>query len=70
MDRVLTAEFGLTQILIVAAIAAIFFGGKKVGDLGKGLGDGIRNFKTAMKEDPPAGEKPSKEPERIETKKG
>ena len=69
MDRVLTAEFGLTQILIVAAIAAIFFGGKKVGDLGKGLGDGIRNFKTAMKEDSPKDPAPQKEPDKIEAKK-
>ena len=27
----------------------LLFGGKKVGDLGKGLGEGIRNFKTALK---------------------
>jgi sec-independent protein translocase protein TatA len=29
----------------------LLFGGKKVGELGKGLGEGIRNFKTALKGD-------------------
>ncbi|HMD70119.1 MAG TPA: twin-arginine translocase TatA/TatE family subunit [Bryobacteraceae bacterium] len=59
----------MTQILLVAAVAAIFFGGKKIGDLGKGLGDGIRNFKTAMKEDDTKGGKPLKEPDKLEAKK-
>ena len=69
MYRDLTAALSMTDILIVAAVAAIFFGGKKIGDLGKGLGDGIKNFKTAMKEDPPAGDKPRKEPDQLEAKK-
>jgi sec-independent protein translocase protein TatA len=30
-------------------VAIVLFGGKKVGELGKGLGEGIRNFKTALK---------------------
>ena len=39
------------QILFVLVLAALLFGGKKLGDIGKGLGDGIKNFKTAMKGD-------------------
>jgi sec-independent protein translocase protein TatA len=31
-------------------IALIFFGPSKLGDLGKGLGDAIKNFKGAMKD--------------------
>jgi TatA/E family protein of Tat protein translocase len=31
-------------------IALLFFGPSKLGDLGKGLGDGIRHFKNAMRE--------------------
>ena len=42
---------GFPEILIIAAVAVLLFGGKKVGDLGKGLGEGIRNFKTALKSD-------------------
>jgi len=68
MDRVLTAALSFPDILIVIAIAMIFFGGKKIGDLGKGLGDGIRNFKTAMKGDD-TGDAPRKEPDKIESKK-
>jgi sec-independent protein translocase protein TatA len=34
-----------------AGYVVALFGGKKVGELGKGLGEGIRNFKTALKEE-------------------
>ena len=34
---------------MIALVAIVLFGGKKVGELGKGLGEGIRNFKTALK---------------------
>ena len=42
---------GAPEILVIALVAMVLFGGKKVGELGKGLGEGIRNFKTAMKAD-------------------
>ena len=42
---------GLPEIIVIAIVAILLFGGKKVGDLGKGLGEGIRNFKTALKGD-------------------
>ena len=42
---------GFPEILIIALVAILLFGGKKVGDLGKGLGEGIRNFKSALKGD-------------------
>jgi sec-independent protein translocase protein TatA len=44
---------GLMQpmhLLVILFIALLFFGPSKLGDLGKGLGDGIRHFKNAMKE--------------------
>ncbi|MGA3077678.1 MAG: twin-arginine translocase TatA/TatE family subunit [Bryobacteraceae bacterium] len=37
--------------LVVVLIAVVLFGGKKLGDIGKGLGEGIRNFKDTMKGD-------------------
>ena len=36
--------------LVVAAIALIFFGPKRLPELGKALGEAIRGFKTSMKE--------------------
>lgn len=40
---------GFPEIIVIALVAMVLFGGKKVGELGKGLGEGIRNFKTALK---------------------
>jgi len=36
--------------LLVIAIALLLFGPSKLSSLGKGLGEGIRNFKSALKE--------------------
>jgi sec-independent protein translocase protein TatA len=42
---------GGPELLFIFLLALVLFGGKKVGDLGKGLGEGIRNFKKALNED-------------------
>ena len=42
-------SLGGPEMIVVALVAIVLFGGKKVGELGKGLGEGIRNFKTALK---------------------
>jgi len=69
MQPVLTAGalggLGFPEILMIAAVALLLFGGKKVGELGKGLGEGIRNFRTALKGD----EENKKEEEKVESKK-
>ncbi len=38
------------HILLIIGIALLLFGPSKFADLGKGLGEGIRNFKQAVKE--------------------
>jgi sec-independent protein translocase protein TatA len=43
-------KIGIPELLIIGFIALLFFGPSKLGDLGKGLGDAIKNFKGAMKE--------------------
>jgi sec-independent protein translocase protein TatA len=43
-------KLGWGELLLIAMIALLFFGPSKLGDLGKGLGDAIKNFKGAMKE--------------------
>ena len=35
--------------LLVIGIAVLLFGGKKIPEVAKGLGEGIRNFKSALK---------------------
>ena len=42
-------SIGLPELIVILLVALVLFGGKKIGDIGKGLGDGIRNFKDAMK---------------------
>ncbi len=42
---------GMPELLVIGLVAVVLFGGSKMADLGKGLGEGIRNFKSAMKGD-------------------
>jgi sec-independent protein translocase protein TatA len=49
-------EFSIWHWAVVLAIALLLFGPNKLADLGKGLGEGIRNFKGAMKEGESGGE--------------
>ncbi len=54
-------EVGPWQILVVLVLALLFFGPQKLGDLGGGLGKGIRNFKKGISEpDPPPRRKKKK----------
>lgn len=39
------------QVILILAIVLLLFGGKKIPELAKGLGGGIKSFKKAMKED-------------------
>ena len=42
------------HLIIIFAIALLVFGPKKLPELGKGLGEGIRALKEGMKDNPPA----------------
>ena len=46
--------FQPTHLLLVAIVAMIFLGPKRLPELGKGLGEGIRGFKDAFTPQPPA----------------
>jgi sec-independent protein translocase protein TatA len=51
-----------TELLVVLGVAVLLFGSKKIPEVAKGLGEGIKNFKNAMKEeDQPASKKEEEE---------
>jgi sec-independent protein translocase protein TatA len=46
-----------THLLVIFGIALLVFGPKKLPELGKGIGEGIRGFRSAMKEQGDASDK-------------
>lgn len=51
-------NLGLPELVIIVLVALLIFGGRRLGDIGRGLGEGIRNFRGAVKDEKPAeGEK-------------
>jgi sec-independent protein translocase protein TatA len=57
-----------SHLLLIALVAILVFGPSKIPDLGKGLGEGIKNFKKGMKEATDAVNKESAAPSEPETK--
>lgn len=49
-------SIGPMELVVILAVALLLFGGKKIPELAKGLGEGIRNFKTALKNEEKPGE--------------
>lgn len=39
------------QVVVIVLVVLLLFGGKKIPELAKGMGSGIKNFKKALKED-------------------
>ncbi len=56
---------GTTELVLVLVLVLVLFGGKKIPEIGAGLGKGIRNFKAATQkkqiDDGPEAEKEDKE---------
>jgi sec-independent protein translocase protein TatA len=48
-------SIGWTEILVIALIGVVLFGGRRLADAGKGLGEAIRNFKEGMRGDSDSG---------------
>jgi len=44
-------SIGIPELLIILGVAVLLFGGKKIPELAKGLGEGIKNFKHALKDE-------------------
>ena len=50
MTNLLLFGLGLQEIVVIALIVLLLFGGKKIPELMKGLGKGVKSFKDGMKE--------------------
>ena len=50
MANLLLFGLGLQEIVVIALIVLLLFGGKKIPELMKGLGKGVKSFKDGMKE--------------------
>jgi sec-independent protein translocase protein TatA len=53
--------FGPWQVVLVIVVVVLLFGGKKIPELMKGIGSGIKEFKNAAKDDQPANSKKEEE---------
>ena len=55
---------GMQEILVIALIVLLLFGGKKIPELMKGLGKGVKSFKEGMNEVTDLGEEKKEETEK------
>lgn len=52
-------EFSIWHLVIILLVVLLLFGGRKLPELMRGLGSGIREFKEGMREQPPSNPPPS-----------
>lgn len=49
----ITCAIGATEIILICVVILLIFGGKKIPELMKGVGQGVRQFKKGLNEDEP-----------------
>lgn len=49
LNSILLAMFGTTELIVILVIVLLLFGGRKIPELMKGLGKGVKEFKDASK---------------------
>lgn len=59
----LLGPVGPTELLLIVLIIVIIFGARKLPELGKSLGEGIKNFRKSITSKEKESEKPPKKPE-------
>ncbi len=57
-------SFSISHWLVILAVVVLLFGAKKIPELAKGMGQGIKNFKKAVKDD----EEATANVDKVETK--
>jgi len=55
-----------SELLLIFGIIVLLFGAKKIPDLAKGIGKGIKNFKNEMKDETPETVATKEEPKKVE----
>lgn len=48
MTPLFIGGLGMSEVLVIALVVLLFFGGKKIPELMKGIGKGVRSFKEGM----------------------
>ena len=56
-------RLSIPELLLILGVALLLFGAGRISDIGKGLGEGIKNFKKGLKEEEPPKQLPKKEDE-------
>ena len=57
VNPLLFGSLGVWEIILIVLVVLLFFGGKKIPELMKGLGKGVRSFKDGMNGKEDAGDK-------------
>jgi len=52
ISNIIPLAIGAPQIILIVVVVLLLFGGKKIPELMRGLGSGIKEFKDASKEEP------------------
>ena len=66
---IIAGVIGPWQIVLIAAVALLMFGGKKIPELMGGIGKGMKEFKKAVKDEEELPKEGTKETPKDETKK-
>ena len=53
MNPLMMAFLGWPEILVILVVVVVLFGARRIPDLARGLGSGIKEFKKASREDSP-----------------
>ena len=61
-------SLGFPEIILILVVIALLFGGKKLPEVGKGLGQAIQNFKKALQGDDSAEESKKNNENKVENK--
>jgi sec-independent protein translocase protein TatA len=54
MNSLMLGMLNMWEIVLIVAVVLLLFGARKLPDLARGMGQGIKEFRKATKEEPPS----------------